>query len=147
MSNPEEPHDPVLAARFLNLKSRLLLQTLNDTPESEIHTLIIKQANEAAFLAWLSGYPLLAFPCLFEERILATTEPARYETLAYRDYPQRPHSLHAVTAIRRPSSQGCSPVGVARKALAAVTYLMLLRDHHGRTCRPRLSLSAQPVST
>ena len=75
----QEPHALALAARFANLKTRLLLQRLNETPESETHASIMKQANEAALLAWLSGYPLLAFPLLLEERALAVTEHARHQ--------------------------------------------------------------------
>ena len=65
------------------LKQRLLLRRLNETPESEIHALIIRQANEAAFLAWLTFYPLLTFPCLFEERTVAATELAQRQTRLY----------------------------------------------------------------
>jgi hypothetical protein len=65
------------------LKQRLLLWRLNETPESEIHALIIRQANEAAFLALLTLYPLLTFPCLFEERAAAATEQARRKARLY----------------------------------------------------------------
>ena len=71
------------AARFSLLKQRLLLQRLNETPESELHALIMRQANEAALLAWLSPYPLLTFPCLFEERAAAATERARRQERRY----------------------------------------------------------------
>jgi len=71
------------AARFGNLKQRLLLQWLNDVPDSATHALIIRQANEAAFLAWLTSYPLLTFPCLFEERAAAATEQVRCQARLY----------------------------------------------------------------
>jgi hypothetical protein len=61
----------------------LLLRRLNETPESETHALIMRQANEAAFLAWLTQYPLLTFPCLFEERAAAATEQARRQARLY----------------------------------------------------------------
>jgi hypothetical protein len=75
--------DHGVATQLGILKQRLLLLRLNETPESEIHALIIRQANEAAFLAWLTLYPLLTFPCLFEERAKAATEQARRKARLY----------------------------------------------------------------
>ena len=72
-----------VAAMFGVLKQRLLLQRLNETSEPELHVLIIRQANESAFLAWLTAYPALAFPCLFEERSRAALERARGDALHY----------------------------------------------------------------
>jgi hypothetical protein len=77
--------DHGVAARFGLLKQQLLLERLNQTPESELHALIMRQANEAAFLAWLSAYPLLAFPCLFEERAAAAAEQARRQAHQFWD--------------------------------------------------------------
>jgi hypothetical protein len=70
-------------AKFGLLKHRLLLERLNETPESETHALIIRQADEAAHMAWVSSYPMLVFPCLFEERAAAVTQHSRNETLSY----------------------------------------------------------------
>jgi len=78
-----ERHECRVAARFAILKQRLLLRHLNETPASETHALIIRQADEAALLAWRSSYPLLTFPCLFEERAAAATEQACHQA---RDY-------------------------------------------------------------
>jgi hypothetical protein len=72
-----------VAARFALLKQRLLLERLNATLESETHALIIRQADEAAIMAWVSSYPLLLFPCLFEERAARVTRQARSEMLSY----------------------------------------------------------------
>jgi len=72
-----------MAAKFTLLKQRLLLERLDETPEAETHALIMEQANEAAFRAWLSSYPLLTFPCLFEERAWAVTAEARREASCY----------------------------------------------------------------
>jgi hypothetical protein len=84
-----------LVRRFGILKQRLLLERLDETPESETHALIMQEAKEAALEAWLSSYPLLTFPCLFEERASAATERARREA---RRYPL-PLSLPYVTEI------------------------------------------------
>ena len=75
--------DHGVATRFGILKQRLLLRQLNETPEFETHALIMRQADEAAFLAWLTLYPLLTFPCLFEERAEAATEQARRQARVY----------------------------------------------------------------
>ncbi len=72
-----------IAARFGILKQRLLLQRLNEVPDSATHDQIIRQANEAAFMSWLTKYPLLTFPCLFEERALAAAEQARCQAHLY----------------------------------------------------------------
>jgi hypothetical protein len=74
-----------LEAQFALLKHRLLLQRLNGTPEPDVHALIIQQADETALMAWVSSYPLLAFPCLFEERAAAVAERARLEGRRYWD--------------------------------------------------------------
>ena len=75
--------DHGVATRLGILKQRLLLRRLNETPESETHALIIRQADEAAFLACLTLYPLLTFPCLFEERATTVTERARHRARLY----------------------------------------------------------------
>ncbi len=75
--------DNGVARRFGILKQRLLLQRLNEAPDSTTHALIMRQANEAAFLAWLTPYPLLTFPCLFEERAATATEQAQRQARLY----------------------------------------------------------------
>ena len=75
--------DDWVATRFGILKQRLLLRRLNGTPEFETHALIMRQAYEAAFLACLTLYPLLTFPCLFEEMAVAATDQARRQARLY----------------------------------------------------------------
>ena len=72
-----------VSVRFVVLKQRLLLECLNQTPEPETHALIMRQASEAGLLAWLSSYPFLTFPCLFEERAVSATEQARRQSRIY----------------------------------------------------------------
>ena len=79
----ETRRDNGIVTRFGILKQQLLLRRLNVTPESETHALIMGEANEAAFLAWLTLYPLLTFPCLFEERAAAATDQARRQARLY----------------------------------------------------------------
>jgi hypothetical protein len=75
--------DRGMADKLANLKQRLLLEHLNATPGFETHAVIMLEANEAAALAWLSSYPLLTFPCLFEERAAAATEHSLREARLY----------------------------------------------------------------
>jgi hypothetical protein len=76
---PEErfPVKPVTAAPFRaaefdgleQLKDRLLRQLLNETAEAELCSPLRGAANDAASLAWATGYPLLFFPMLLEEKV------------------------------------------------------------------------------
>ena len=129
-----ESHNLTGAARFANLKSRLLLQRLNETPESETHALIIQQANEASLLACLSGYPLLAFPCLFEERALAATQDALHRARRYWNRFQ-PSPLRDPSNERKPA-----PIPVVRQSLTAGRYLILIRQQHVKKTGFRLTL-------
>jgi hypothetical protein len=51
------------------LKRRMFEETLAETWEPEARRFLSIAANEAAATAWLSGYPLLVFPALFEEKL------------------------------------------------------------------------------
>lgn len=64
-------------ARLEGLKSRLLLQRLDQTPEVRLHTLLIRAAHAAAALAQLTAYPTLMFPLLFSEQADAALDWAR----------------------------------------------------------------------
>jgi hypothetical protein len=50
------------------LKTRLLKQLLNQTPDPSLNAPLRRAANEAAGLAWLTPFPLLLFPTLLEEK-------------------------------------------------------------------------------
>ena len=62
---------PFRGARELELerlKGRLLRQALSETPDPELNAPLRRAANEAAGAAWLTAYPLLVFPALFQEK-------------------------------------------------------------------------------
>ena len=62
---------PFLAAqekRFEGLKDRLLRERLELEFRPEINSYLRRAANEAAALAWVTCFPLLVFPVLFEEK-------------------------------------------------------------------------------
>ena len=65
---PVAPVRAVQETRFENLKSRLLDERLEKTWEPEAGSQVRRAANEAASLAWLTPFPLLVFPVLFEEK-------------------------------------------------------------------------------
>jgi hypothetical protein len=55
-------------ARLASLKDRLLEERLDEAPDLETESHFRQAANEAAALASITPYPLLAFPVLFEEK-------------------------------------------------------------------------------
>jgi len=106
--------------RFEVLKQRLLHERLNRTPESETHALIMRQADLASFLAWLSRYPVLTFPCLFEERADAAVDLARREARRYWD------SLFGMDGGCRPK-----PTGQPEVVVSAANVTQTSQNRHG----------------
>lgn len=68
---------------FMLLKLKLLLQALDRVPDSELHALVIQQAELASRQAAATTFPSLVFPCLFEER---TAQALQLEHCRRRDY-------------------------------------------------------------
>ena len=72
-------------SRFEQLKSGLLVERLADLTRPELNSSVRRAANEAAALAWLTPYPLLFFPALFEEKAgLALEQAYRQEDIQAR---------------------------------------------------------------
>jgi hypothetical protein len=65
---PPAPFRITQENEFERLKSRLLTERLLATGRAELNASIRRAANEAAALAWVTFYPLLVFPTLFEEK-------------------------------------------------------------------------------
>lgn len=65
---PAAPFRTALEDRFESLKNRLLLERLKELADSALNSRLRHAANEAAALAWVTPYPLLVFPALFEEK-------------------------------------------------------------------------------
>src|SRR5215510_10111267 len=61
------------------LKHRLLQEFLYERNGSEFNPYVRRAANEAAALAWVTPYPLLVFPELFEEKATAALLQAEYQ--------------------------------------------------------------------
>lgn len=65
---PAAPFRATQETEFERLKSRLLTETLLAAARPELNVAIRRAANEAAALSWVTFYPLLVFPTLFEEK-------------------------------------------------------------------------------
>ncbi len=75
--NPATPFRAREEAEFERLKARLLAQRLEARGEQKLDGHLRRAANEAAALAWVTRYPLLVFPALFEEKANAALLQAR----------------------------------------------------------------------
>jgi len=62
------PYRAAQEAKFEELKNRLLLELLEANVDARLNGYLQRAANEAAALAWVTPYPLLVFPALFEEK-------------------------------------------------------------------------------
>ena len=73
-------HVPTLSYRseeetgFERLKKRVLAARLEEVWEPEYNSALRRAANEAASLAWLTPFPALFFPVLFEEKAEAAVK-------------------------------------------------------------------------
>ena len=54
---------------FERLKGQLLLDQLETVWEPKLNSQVRRAANEAAALAWVTPFPTLVFPLLFEEKV------------------------------------------------------------------------------
>jgi len=74
------PFRATLETDFERLKKRLLDGQLDELEQPELNTVVRRAANEAAALAWITFYPLLVFPTLFEEKIAAALRLSARQT-------------------------------------------------------------------
>jgi hypothetical protein len=63
------------------LKNRLLRQELARAVTLDTNVVLRRAANDAAALAWLTPYPLLVLPALFEEKARAARTKASRQSL------------------------------------------------------------------
>lgn len=71
---PPAPFRALQENEFERLKISMLGERLQNLWNPELSAQVRRAANEAAALAWVTPYPLLVFPVLFEERTAATLE-------------------------------------------------------------------------
>jgi len=72
-----------LESEFERLKSRLLAALLETVEQPQLNAPLRRAANEAAALAWVTLYPLLVFPALFEEKSNAAIRQAAQQARVY----------------------------------------------------------------
>jgi hypothetical protein len=82
------PFRAVVQNRFEQLQKRLLAQRLQDIWEPGLNSQIRRAANEAAALAWVTPFPLLVFPSLFEEKADTALAQAERQTQVLQRSPQ-----------------------------------------------------------
>lgn len=85
---PPAPFRATLETEFERLKNRLLTEKLLATAQPELNAPIRRAANEAAALAWVTFYPLLVFPALFEEKIRTAVRHAERQAHIYANSPE-----------------------------------------------------------
>ena len=66
--SPPAPFRAREEAELERLKARLLADRLTKRRDAQFDSHLRGAANEAAALAWVTRYPLLVFPALFEEK-------------------------------------------------------------------------------
>ena len=80
---PPAPFRAFQETELERLKKRLLAAQLAHATEPELNAPLRHAANEAAALAWVTLYPLLVFPVLFEEKTRAAIHQARRQARIY----------------------------------------------------------------
>jgi len=74
---PAAPFRALQETEFEKLKLQLLEERLAAETNAELNSYLRRAANEAASLAWVTAYPLLVFPALFEEKANAASAQAQ----------------------------------------------------------------------
>ncbi len=69
--SPPGPFRAQQEEQLERLKARLLAERLEARREPRFECPLRRAANDAAALAWVTRYPLLVFPALFEEKATA----------------------------------------------------------------------------
>ena len=80
---PPVPFRADLETQFEQLKSQLLAERLAGVAQPELTAPLRRAANDAAALAWVSRYPLLVFPALFEEKSRAAERQTKRQARIY----------------------------------------------------------------
>jgi len=65
---PAAPFRATVETAFERLRNQLLLERLEHLSDPQLNSQLRRVANEAAAVAWVTAYPLLVFPGLFQEK-------------------------------------------------------------------------------
>ena len=82
-AGPPAPFRATQENQFERLKSQLLTLQLAELTRPELNTPLRRAANEAAALAWVTLYPLLVFPALFEEKATVAVRQTERQARIY----------------------------------------------------------------
>ena len=85
---PSAPFRATQETEFERLKSRLLTEKLLAAAQPELNAPLRRAVNEAAALAWVTFYPLLVFPTLFEEKTHTAIHQAERQARVYAKSPE-----------------------------------------------------------
>jgi hypothetical protein len=80
---PAVPFRVAQKNEFERLKNQLLAQQLAEAPTPELNPPLRRAANEATALAWVTPFPLLVFPVLFEEKAATAVRQAERQAQIY----------------------------------------------------------------
>jgi len=69
-------------SQLYQLKRKLLRAALEETPETGSFKRLCGAANQAEELAWATSHPLLVYPCLFDEMVMAVRERFQQEQVS-----------------------------------------------------------------
>jgi hypothetical protein len=89
---PPAPFRALQENHFEELKANLIREQLRRLWRPDLSALVRRAANEAAALAWITPYPLLMFPVLFDEKADAALTAATRQ----QDIRRRSRELFAV---------------------------------------------------
>jgi hypothetical protein len=82
---PAAPFRATVETAFERLKNQLLLERLKQLADPKLNSQVRRIANEAAELAWVTAYPLLVFPGLFQEKTDSVLDGAdQHDITSYR---------------------------------------------------------------
>jgi hypothetical protein len=82
-TGPGLPFRATQENEFERLKNQLLTLQLAELAKPELNTPLRRAANEAAALAWVTLYPLLVFPALFEEKAATAVRQTERQARVY----------------------------------------------------------------
>ena len=74
---PPAPFRARQDAELERIKNQLLQERREEAWDSRLRSALRRAANDAAALAWVTPYPLLVFPVLFEEKAEAAMNQSR----------------------------------------------------------------------
>ena len=83
-AEPAAPFRVLHETELEKLKLQLLDERLALDNDGKLNSYLRRAANEAASLAWVTGYPLLLFPELFEEKARTASIQLAHQKLVRR---------------------------------------------------------------